>query len=171
MEPTTSDRPRARRNADTSSVIRLAGDASRVLCLPLEGKVDRPDPPRGARRMRWSPPLLTGSVQGVTLTPHQSRRGRTRAATASPQGEAKTPHPSSGLRGTPDATFPSRGRLFFPSVRGRQGFTELLQDILTDTGEVFVHVFVGISQYMQPAFTQIRVAFSIRLHPCLFKML
>ena len=90
--------------------------------------------------MRWSPTLPTGPVQDTTLTPH----------------------PSSGLRGTPDATFPSRGR---------QGFTELLQDILTDTGEVFVHVFVGISQYMQPAFTQIRIAFSIRLHPCLFKML
>ena len=40
-----------------------------------EGKVDRPDLPRGARRMRWTFPLLTSFIQAVRVTPHPPLRG------------------------------------------------------------------------------------------------
>ncbi len=53
-------------------------------------------------------PFCAALPQGEGLTPHPP----------SGPGEETTPHPSSGLRETPDATFPSRGRLVGNISRG-----------------------------------------------------
>ena len=75
--------------------------------LPLEGKVARPDPTRGARRMRWSSTLSTSTVQAAAFAHGGmpvSERGLRADEGIGPYGQAATvPHhgmpvPDRGLR-------------------------------------------------------------------------